>query len=280
MNILENPTVWLRGVLSRSAESIVALLPDLVAALGILLLGWLTGRLVRWMILRFGTGLDALMATLYRRTGRAPIHTPWNVSRVVATLAFWTVQLLVFTAASDTLGLKALAQWLRDLAFYLPRLLISGVTLFLGYMLGGLVRELVTAAAETAAMKYPDYLGHLAGGLVVVLALLLGLSQLGVDVTLLTSMLTLAVAALFAGVALAFGLGAGDTVRNILAGHYVRKTFHPGQRVRVQQLEGEIIELTPVAVVLDTEQGSAVLPARIFTEQASLVLDEGEASDD
>ncbi len=280
MSILQNPTLWLRGLLSRTAESVVAFLPDLVAALGIMLLGWLAGRLVRWMILRFGTGLDALMATLYRRTGRAPIHTPWNVSRVLAVLAFWTVLLLAFTAASDTLGLNALAQWLRDLAFYLPRVLISGVTLFLGYMLAGLIRELVMAVTETSGIKYPDYLGQLAGGLVVVLALLLALTQLGLDISLLTTFLALAVAGLFGGVALAFGLGAGDMVRNILAGHYVRKTFHPGQRVRIQALDGEIIELTPVAVVLDTDQGSAVVPARIFTEQVSVVLDDGEESND
>ena len=136
MSILQNPTAWVEGLISSTAESAVAFLPNLVGALGILLLGWLGGLLVRWTLLRFGTGLDALMATLYRRTGRAPIHTPWNVSRVVATLAFWTVLLLVFTAASDTLGLKALAQWLRDLAFYLPRLLIAGLTLFLGYRIG------------------------------------------------------------------------------------------------------------------------------------------------
>jgi small-conductance mechanosensitive channel len=146
-------------------------------------------------------------------------------------------------------------------------------------MLGGLIRELVSAAAESNRIKYPGHLGYLAGGLVFLLALMLALDQLGLDIDLLVSMLTLAIGALFAGLALAFGLGAGDSVRNILAGHYVRKSFHPGQRVRLQDIEGEIIELTPVAVVIDTERGSAVVPARLFTEQASLVLDPAEEDD-
>jgi len=280
MNIFQDPAAWLTGLFERSSEAIAVYLPNLIGALGILLLGWLGGLLVRWVILRFGTGLDALMASLYRRTGRPPIRTRWNISRLVATLVFWIVLLLAFTGASDTLGLSALAQWLRNLAFYLPRLLIGGLTLFLGYALGGLVRDLVAAAGQTYGVKYTEYLGQLVSGLIIVLALLLALDQLGLDVTLLANLLVLAAAALFASVALAFGLGAGDAVRNILSAHYVRKLYRPGQRVRVQGLEGEIIELTPVAVVLDTADGSAVIPARIFSEQVSLVLDEEEEHTD
>jgi small-conductance mechanosensitive channel len=276
MSIIDNPAAWLEGLIQRTVEAIAVYLPHLVGALGILLLGWMGGLLARWVILRFGTGLDALMASLYRRTGRPPIRTPWNISRVVATLAFWLVLLLAFTGASDVLGLNALAQWLRDLAFYLPRLLIGGLILFLGDALGGLVRDLIVTAGQTYRLKYAEYLARLVSGLIIVLALLLALDQLGLDVTLLGQLLVLGASALFASLALAFGLGAGDVVRNVLSAHYVRKLYRPGQRVRVQGLEGEIIELTPVAVVLDTPEGSAVVPARVFGEQVSLRLDQAE----
>ena len=70
MNIFQDPAAWLTGLIERSSEAVAVYLPNLIGALGILLLGWLGGLLVRWVILRFGTGLDALMASLYRRTGR------------------------------------------------------------------------------------------------------------------------------------------------------------------------------------------------------------------
>ncbi|MFM1891960.1 MAG: hypothetical protein RLZ44_1037, partial [Pseudomonadota bacterium] len=107
-------------------------------------------------------------------------------------------------------------------------------------------------------------------------ALLLGLGQLGLDVSLFSDMVLLVVAALLAGAALAFGLGAGDAVRNIMASHYVRKAYKVGQRVRLGALEGEILELNQVAVVLGTLEGEALIPARQFLEQVSLLLEEEE----
>ena len=70
MNIFEDPAAWLQGLVARTTETVAVYLPNLVGALAILLLGWLGALLVRWIILRFGTGLDALMSSLYRRTGR------------------------------------------------------------------------------------------------------------------------------------------------------------------------------------------------------------------
>lgn len=106
--------------------------------------------------------------------------------------------------------------------------------------------------------------------------LLLGLSQLGLDVTLFTSIITLAAAALFASGAIAFGIGAADAVRNVLASHYVRKSYQPGQRVRIDDVQGEILELGQIAVLVGTEEGEAWVPARHFVEEVALILEEEE----
>ena len=104
--------------------------------------------------------------------------------------------------------------------------------------------------------------------------LLLSLAQLGLDVTLFANVITLAAAALFASIALAFGIGAADAVRNVLASHYVRKAFQPGQRVRIDDLHGQILELTQVSVLVGTSEGEAWIPARQFLEKVSVILEE------
>jgi hypothetical protein len=104
--------------------------------------------------------------------------------------------------------------------------------------------------------------------------LLLSLAQLGLDVTLFANIITLAAAALFASIALAFGIGAADAVRNVLASHYVRKAYQPGQRVRIDDLQGEILELTQVSVLVGTSEGEAWIPARQFLEKVSVILEE------
>ena len=47
--------------------------------------------------------------------------------------------------------------------------------------------------------------------------------------------------------------------------------------MRVAGQEGEILELTSAAVVLETEVGRTLVPARVFEESASVLLDADDA---
>jgi small-conductance mechanosensitive channel len=277
---IESPRAWLEQLLQQAGSAITEYLPSLLGALGILLLGWLVAGVLRWLVLRFGKGLDALLAALQRRTGREPVGFRWAFSHIVASLAFWMALLYAVIGASETLGLPALASWLRELIGYLPRILISGLILFIGYLLSAGIRDVIVTLATSAGFQHALSLGRLVAGLVVAFTLLLALAQLGLDVTLFENIITIAAGAIFGSAALAFGIGAGDSVRNIMAAHYVRKTYQTGQRVRVQGFEGEILELTPVAVVVETDEGSAVVPARVFLEQVALVRDEEDEEED
>jgi hypothetical protein len=42
--------------------------------------------------------------------------------------------------------------------------------------------------------------------------------------------------------------------------------------VRVTDIEGEILEITPTDVVLDTDDGRAMIPAKLFGEYTCLLL--------
>ncbi len=277
MNFLDNPRQWFEQMLQQGLTALKTFVPELLAALALLLLGWLGALFVRWLIQRFGKGLDAVLTVVHRWTGQEVTRPRWSVSGWVANGAFWIILVYAVSAASAQLGLLTFASWLRDLLGYLPRVLISAFTVFIGYLISNGVRNMIVAIAATSRFQHGESLGQLVAALILIFALLLGLGQLGLDVSLFSSILLLVAAALLGGAALAFGIGAGDAVRNVMASHYVRKAYKQGQRVRVAGLEGDILELTQVAVVLETAAGEALIPARTFLEQVSLLLDEEEA---
>ena len=108
----------------------------------------------------------------------------------------------------------------------------------------------------------------------IALTVIIGLGQLGIDVQLLGQILAVLVSAVVLALALAFGLGAGPTVANIIALRNLSRHYQQGQRVRIDQLEGEILELSKTTVILDTEAGRAMIPAKTFQEKISVLLDE------
>lgn len=247
-----------------------AYLPTLIGAALLLIVGWLLAWILRSTILRLGSGLDRLAQRAGLESSRLRLR--WPVSRITAGVVFWLVILFFVTAAAESLGLPGLADWLGRIMAYLPLLLAGVVIVAGGYLLSTLAGEAVTATATSAGVQHPTLLGMAVRVVVLTLAVLLGISQLGLDISLLVSIVNISVAALLGGAALAFGLGARSAVSNIIASHYLRRAYRIGQRIRIGGLEGEILDITATAVVLETAEGRALVPAAQFNESTSQLL--------
>jgi small-conductance mechanosensitive channel len=278
VDLIEDPGLWFEEVLTELSDAVITLLPDLISALALLVVGWLGAFLLRWLIHRFGKGLDAIMNVVHRRFGQKVTRPRWSMSAVVGDITFWVLLAYVFSAAAEQVGLNTLSNWILGLLGYLPRVMISILILMIGYLVSEGVRKFVVSYTESIDYQYGVTLGYLVSGLILAFTLLLGLAQLGLDVTVFANIITLAAAALFASIALAFGLGAADSVRNVMASHYVRKAYRPGQRVRIEEIEGDVIELSQVYVTVETDQGEARIPPRYFLEHVTLIVDEEESS--
>jgi hypothetical protein len=275
-NLIDNPGLWFEEVLGTLVVALKTFLPNLLSALALLVIGWAAAFLLRWLVKHFGKGLDAILAILHRWLGQEVSRPRWSVSNLAGNIAFWITLAYTVSAAAEQVGLTTFANWVLILLGYLPRVLIGLFIVFIGYLVSGGVRNTILAVAETSGFQHGISLGNLVGGLILAFTLLLALGQLGLDVTLFSVIIMMAAGALFGSAALAFGIGAGDAVRNVMASHYVRRAYQPGQKVRVQGLEGQILELTPVAVIVETSEGEAWIPARLFLESVALVLeDEG-----
>ena len=121
-------------------------------------------------------------------------------------------------------------------------------------------------------MGHGKWLGKIAHYTIVIIAILIAVDQVGINITVLANFIDIFLAALLFGAAFAFGLGARTSVSNILASYYVQNRYHPGQIVRIGEIEGEIIQLAPTSVIIETSQGQVTVPARKFSEETSTLL--------
>ena len=254
-------------------EAAAAFVPDLIGAALLSLLGWLLAVALRALILRLGTGIDRMFYAARDRIGQTQIELRWPISRIVAYTVYWLVIVFFLAAVSKLLGLPGLVDLFAQVLLYLPLLLVWAVVLFGVYMASGLAASAVTAAARSSGLANAGLLGRLARVFILTFAVIIAVSQLGVDVTLLVNLVTIATAVLLGGAAIAFGIGAGGIAGNIIAAHYVRQNYRVGQRVAVGSFEGEILEITRAAVILDADAGRTMVPARLFNENASVLVD-------
>jgi small-conductance mechanosensitive channel len=144
-----------------------------------------------------------------------------------------------------------------------------------GLVVASLAGGVAAAGAASAGVRYAGAVGRAVQALFLVVALLLGLEQIGVHGELIAILLAAVVAVALGGAALAFGLGARTAVSNIVASYYVSQMYRVGQTVRVGDIEGRILRSTSTAVILDTKDGQVHVPASVFSEQASILVPEG-----
>ena len=268
--------IWLAALDNTYRELVqaaAAFVPGLVGATLLFLLGWLLAIALRALILRLGTGIDRMFYAVRDRFGQSQIELRWPISRIVAHTVYWLVIVFFLTAVSKLLGLPGLVDAFAQVLLYLPLLVVWSAVLFGVYVASGLAASAVTAAARSSGLSNAGLLGRLARMFILVFAVIIVVSQLGIDVTLLVNVVTIATAALLGGAAVAFGIGAGGVAGNVIAAHYVRRSYEVGQRVAVESLEGEILEITRSSVILDTERGRTMVPARLFNESASVLVD-------
>ncbi|MGD8869330.1 MAG: mechanosensitive ion channel [Gemmatimonadales bacterium] len=265
---------WL-SALDNLTQTIRAMLPNVVAATGLILLGLLLARLLAFWSRRLAA---ATLERLARSTAvqgaleRTKMST--TVPRMVSAFVFWLVFLFFGASALEAVGLPVVTDSLSRFVYYLPNVLAAALIAAAGLVVGTVIRGLTTAAAASAGVTFASLLGRFAHGVIVIIAIVMALDELGIDSGALIITLAVTSGSVLAGFGLAFGLGAHSTVSNIIASHYLAQSYAVGQTVRIGDIEGEVIERTPTALVIATARGRVMVPAKRFGEESSTLVTE------
>jgi small-conductance mechanosensitive channel len=273
-------STWQNALAETSAQfvaSVAALLPRLVVAIFLLGVGWLAARITRAVVARLtGVGLRRLSSSPVIGTSLARPVLQEGLTRLVSAVAFWTVFLFSAAAAIERLSLQVATDLVSQLAYYLPSILIGLLIIVAGYLAGGAASVAITRAADSAGIPHGALLGRVARLLLILLGLVIGADQLGIESTLLTVIVTTLFGVAVGAIGLAFGLGSRQAVSNLISSHYVRKLYEVGQTITVGDIRGRIIEFNQTGVLVDSPGGRVLIPASRFSQEPSTLIPEGD----
>jgi len=262
--------------IATGTSAIFAYLPNILGSVVLFVVGWVVAQLLRRLTRHLSSrGMDSLAKTKAVEDRVAQSTSYQSVPEVAARVVFWTVLLFFLAAAIEALGLPAISRVLAVATAYLPRVLAGILIVFVGLWTGEVLRALSRRTAKRAGIQQGDLLGKAVRFLVLMIAVIIAVEQVGIDSTVLVITLATVFAATFGAAALAFGLGARAAVSNIIAVHYLQKAYQAGDHVRIGGQEGRIIEITNTAVLLDGEEGRTLVPAHQFSEEVSLLVRDG-----
>lgn len=264
----------LKNTVLTATSEFINNLPSIAGAVILLLVGWLIARLIRLATIKFLNLMNHFLERLLTGRTRAVVRFSSGVTRLVGGILFWITLFIFTTAALRIAGLAGIASWLERIVEYLPSIITGGLIILFGYVLSSLVKDVTLAAAHTGELAEAEIISRLAQAITFVTALIIGIDQIGIDVTFITTMLGVSTAALLTGFALAFGIGARTLVSNLIASHYMKELIEPSQKIRIGEWEGTVLAISATAVILNTPEGRLSIPAKLYQEQPVVVLTE------
>ena len=268
------PTV-ITALQSTFTDTLAAILdyaPFLAGGFAVLLVGWLLARIVRGAARRAISGVNRVLERTFQRGALASTRLSPAAAGVLCEVLFWAVIFLSAAVAARVANLPAVSGWLNQIASWMPNFLIGIVIIVFGYFISAVASEQVSASARSAKVGQSALIGRFAQGGIFITALIIGLDQIGVDVTFLVALFAVSIGAIFVGFSIAFGLGSRDYVSNLIGARTARQKIKPGSTVRIGEIEGEVLEITQTQIALDTADGRTLVPARLTDESAILIV--------
>lgn len=191
---------------------VIGFLPNLVGAIIILIIGAIVATGLEKLVERiiYYLKLDALLRQLGVETYLERGNVKLNAGHFFGQIVYWFFMLVFFLAASDILHFTALSGFIKDVLNYIPNVIVAALILLAALVVAHFLRGLIRTSIMGARLHSAKTLGAIAWWGVVIFGFLTALTQLGVAVQIINTLITGLVAMLALAGGLAFGLGGKD----------------------------------------------------------------------
>lgn len=206
------------GPLATLGARIGNFLPNLLAAILILTVGWLFA----WIL---GRGAERLLRTLgadrLAETARVNaaitrLGAKQPISHLAGRVLYWALVLLVVVASLSALDVAPINQLAISFLDFIPRIVSATLLAFAGLLFGNFVFRAALIAAVNANFRMATTAAKLARWGVLLVTFAMALEQLGIARNVVVVGFGITLGGIVLAAAIAFGLGARDLAKDFL----------------------------------------------------------------
>jgi Mechanosensitive ion channel, conserved TM helix len=199
--------------------------PNMLAMLLILLIGFIVARIVRLVLVKFLSAVnfdawsDRMGFTKLMRKGDV-----WSKpSTVVASMVFWMLIIITLLAGLYALQINAMNQLVASVIGYIPQLFSAMMILVIGYVFSEFVSRAVLIAAANSGFHYAKLLSKAVNTLLIVLILAMVLEQLQIAPAVVLAAFSIVFGGIVVALSIAFGVGGIPAARRMIEREVIMK---------------------------------------------------------
>ncbi len=256
MDEFTNWTNLFYGTLSSVYLKIVAIVPTILLAIFILLVGWFISKMISTIVFKLLTKLkfDDLAEKVNARQLLEKANVSLTPSNLIGRFIYWFMILMVIMTASDALGWQSITKEISGILSHLPRIFIAIISFVIGVFIAGFVRDVIAGATSSIGLSVGKIISNLVYYFLFILAALTALRQGGFDTTIISSNLLLIIGTILLAAGISYGFASREVLSHLLAGYFSRNNFHEGDIIEVDGVKGKIVDRSGISVTIKVSE--------------------------
>jgi len=253
-------------------SSVIVFLPRIFWAAVLLGAGIILAWIFKKISIKTVRGFDKLFEKVATERGLQHVQVKQSVEDLIGETVFWLSLVFFFVLSIQILQLDFLSSFLEDILASIPLLAIGILIIIASFFIGSVCRQIVFSAFDAMEIERAKLFGNSIKTIVVLMGVLIGVDQIGIDISFLTSVVSVSFGAILGALALAFGFGAKTYVANIISSAQVRKLYQNGDTILIGNTKGKVVEINPTMILLQSDEGQIAMPAKLFLEKDSVLV--------
>ena len=261
-------------MLEELLKNLGAAIPKLAAALALVLIGYIIAKVVRRVVtaLLSKIGIDSLAEKLNDIDLVQQYNVQIKPSVIVGSVVYYVLMLISLIAATDTLGMPAISNLVKDIINYVPNMLSALIVLVVGLLLANALKKMVVATCQSFGVTSAGLVGNFVFYFVFLTAMVAAIGQAKIDTDFVKNNLTVILGGAVGAFALGYGLASRDMMANFLGSMYSRRRFRVGDVIRIGTIVGRIAAMDNTSAVLNAPDRQIIVPlSKLMTESVEVL---------
>jgi hypothetical protein len=268
----------LTNSLNQFLTSIAQAGPRIIAALILLGIGLLVGRIIGWAVKKVAEKMNVDQHWNRTSIGESVSRSGWSLSKIISTAARWFVYLFFISAAVNVLQFQQLSQAINAVWLWIPNVIAFIVVLGVGAIIADFVGRWMQRELPARGVVGGKALGLAATGILYAIVFAVAVAQLRIGEVILNSVISALVWGVAAAIAIGVGVGLAYSLREafpamIRGSTQIQPTLKQGQRVTMDGRTGIIQDAGSFSIILRDDQGNTVvIPTKNIIDKEIVIL--------
>jgi len=197
---------------------VVTFLPNLLAMITILVIGFVTAWVIKTLLLRFLKAIQ--FDRVSERWGLTHVLSrggmAYSPASLVSRFFYWVIVLITLILGINALEVAATQNFIAQFFSYLPNLFAAVIILVIGYLIAIFLGQAALIAAVNARMESAKLLSRSVRWFIIILSLTMALYHLGIAEKVIVAAFSITFGGIVLALAIAFGWGGRELAKDFL----------------------------------------------------------------